>query len=333
MLKSIFISVLSLIFLTAVFTGASVIWMKGEFDAPGPLNAKKTIEVERGDTLKEIARKLEQENVISHSWVFEINARFNGKAKSIQAGEYGFRPDISMNEILQKLQKGDVVYHQITIPEGLTNYQIRQILKAEPLLKGDIETMPPEGFLLPETYSFRKGLPRQDLIDRMHAAKKDFLDQAWKNKKQDLPVKSPEEAVILASIVEKETGVADERAKVAGVFINRLKTGMRLQSDPTVIYALTAGVPEQEGKGPLGRRLLRKDLKFDSPYNTYVYSGLPPGPIANPGRESIRAVLMPEDHKYFYFVADGTGGHFFSKTLKQHNINVQKWRRIRDGLD
>jgi UPF0755 protein len=192
-----------------------------------------------------------------------------------------------------------------------------------------LTSIPEEGSLLPETYHYMKTDTRQNVIEQMQAAMKKAQDDLWPTRVPDLPVVNMSEVMVLASIVEKETGVPDERRKVAGVFINRLKRGMPLQSDPTAIYALTKGEIKDDGMGPLGRRLLRKDLEIDSPYNTYKYPGLPPGPICNPGRESIAAVLNPETHNYVYFVADGTGGHVFAETLAEHESNVAKWRKIR----
>lgn len=296
---------------------------------PGPAEDEKIVQIEKGTSIKGIADILEDKGLVSNAFAFELYARYAARENPAQAGEYVFAAQSSMADILAKLQSGEVILHHITIPEGFTNYQIRQIVESDPLLKGDIKSMPPEGYLLPETYNFPKGLERQEFIDRMHKAKMDLLDSIWSERVEGLPISSKEDAVILASIVEKETAVPEERNKVAGVFINRLNKNMRLQSDPTVIYALTAGVPPEDGPGALGRRLLRKDLDFDSPYNTYKYAGLPPGPICNPGEESLRAVLKPESHDYFYFVADGTGGHAFARTLAGHNKNVAAWRKIR----
>ena len=228
------------------------------------------------------------------------------------------------------LQEGDVFDRKITIVEGYTVQQIIKRLNARDDLTGKITKTPEEGTLLPNTYHFVKNEGRQDVIDRMASNMRVALDLAWQRKANNLPIKTKLEALTLASIVEKETAVAEERNRVAGVFINRLRKNMPLQTDPTVIYAITKGDIKEDGKGPLGRRILSKDLQYDSPYNTYKYSGLPPGPIANPGIDSIKATLNPEEHDYIFFVADGTGGHVFAKTLAEHNRNVAEWRKIRN---
>lgn len=230
-----------------------------------------------------------------------------------------------MEEALAKLVEGDTVVRKVTVPEGLTSTEIVALINEAEGLSGEIESVPPEGSLLPETFHFTYGDPRNALIERMQADMKRLLDGLWEGRAEDLPISTPEEAVILASIIEKETAVAGERPQVASVFVNRLNRGMPLQSDPTVVYALT------DGEGPLGRPLTRQDWKVDSPYNTYANSGLPPGPIANPGRESLEAALQPAETEFLYFVADGSGGHAFAKTLAEHNRNVAKWRRIRDA--
>ncbi len=247
----------------------------------------------------------------------------------LQAGEYEFAPSASMQEVLTKIANGKVILRQITIPEGRTSFEVVRKLKTYSDLKQDFKTLPKEGTLLPNTYSYQSTDSVSSILSQMEKAMDKTLDSAWKEKINDLPIKTKQEAIILASIVEKETGIASERAKIAGVFINRLRKNMPLQTDPTVIYAITKGEHKNNGKGPLGRRLLRKDLAIDSPYNTYKYPGLPKGPICNPGKDAIIASLNPEEHSYFYFVADGTGGHIFSKTLTEHNKNVAKWRKIR----
>lgn len=321
----------SAILITVLFLSltALAIWGGMEFSKEGPLKSDKIIDISPGSSIAAIASELDRKGVIDNTFIFEMAARYLTKKTPLQAGEYLFHANISIKDVISRLQKGDVYLHQITIPEGFTNYQIKRILESHKALSGKIHDMPPEGYLMPETYFFHKGVERQKMVERMHQAKKDFLESLWDNSPKDLPIQTKHELVTLASIVEKETGLAKERAKVAGVFINRLQKNMRLQSDPTVIYALTAGVPEDKGKGPLGRRLLRKDLQFASPYNTYLYAGLPPGPICNPGKGSLKAVINPVFHDYIYFVADGAGGHVFSKTLKEHNKNVVKWRKIR----
>ncbi|HEY8190713.1 MAG TPA: endolytic transglycosylase MltG, partial [Micavibrio sp.] len=247
-----------------------------------------------------------------------------------KAGEYEFAPSISMRAVLFKLTHGDIVQRRMTIPEGRTSWQIVQIINAADGMTGTIRDIPKEGSLLPETYSFARDADRSGIISDMSKAMENAVAELWPNRAEGLPFDTPDQAITLASVVEKETGMASERARIAGVFINRLKRGMPLQSDPTVIYALTKGIVKEDGMGPLGRRLLRKDMdETESPYNTYKYPGLPPGPIANPGRAAIEAVLHPEQNDYLYFVADGKGGHVFAATLAEHERNAAEWRQIR----
>ncbi|MEM6780544.1 MAG: endolytic transglycosylase MltG [Pseudomonadota bacterium] len=294
---------------------------------PGPLQDTKLVLIERGMGVSSIAGKLDTETVIASDLLFKIAALL--KNSSLKAGEYEFPAKVSIAEALSMLEEGKVFDRSFTIREGLTSYQIVKRLNAVEELSGEIIDIPAEGSLLPETYRFISGDTKQQKLERMQQAMQDTIEELWPQRAGDLPFETIEDAITLASIIEMETGQADERAKVAGVFVNRLHKGMALQTDPTVIYALTKGKVQEEGRGPLGRRLLRKDLEVDDPYNTYVYPGLPPGPIANPGRASIEAALNPAKHEYLYFVADGTGGHAFSKTLAEHNANVAKWRQIR----
>ncbi len=292
----------------------------------GALPEEKLVLIERGQGVSAIAQTLKKEGVITQPFLFKIVARFRD---SLKAGEYKFPANISMADAIEMMELGEVFDRKITIPEGYTSYQIVKLLNGRTDLQGEIKAIPAEGSLLPDTYHFVATENRQDILNRMQLAMKKALDDAWQKRASGLPLKTKEEALILASIVEKETGIAKERARVAGVFINRLNKGMMLQTDPTVIYAITKGKIQNEGKGPLGRRLLRKDLKINSPFNTYKNVGLTPTPIANPGRAAIEATLNPEKHDYIFFVADGTGGHMFGKTLAEHNRNVAKWRKVR----
>ena len=303
-----------------------LIWM---FQSSGPLEQTKIISIKRGMGVQSIAKTLEDEKAILSQYPFILGAKFKNSGKPLQAGDYEIEPQASMASILNKMQKGDVMRRFVTIPEGKTSYEIVQILNNVDGLEGVIKSIPPEGSLLPETYDYTSHDTKDDKISQMQNAMNDALNAAWDARAEGLPFDTTEEALILASIVEKETAVADEYAKVAGVFINRLKIGMPLQTDPTVIYGLTMGKHKNDGKGPLGRRLLTKDLRKDTPYNTYTRNGLPPTPISNPGKAAIQAVMNPEIHDYLYFVADGTGGHAFGKTLAEHNANVAKWRKIR----
>jgi UPF0755 protein len=304
-------------------------WAANEFGGPGPLQNPATIEIPQGTSLNGIAAKLHEAGAIEKPYVFILGTRLLNAAGDLQAGEFEIEAHASPATIMDKLRKGDAIDRRVTIREGLTSYEVVGILKNVKELKGEITGIPDEGTLLPQTYDFRKSEPRTEVLERMKRDMTSTVDELWPGRAENLPFNTPLEAVILASIVEKETGVASERKRVAGVFINRLKKGIALQTDPSVIYGITKGRPQNEGLGPLGRRLLRADFEVDTPYNTYMHRGLPPGPIANPGRESIEAVLHPEEHDYIYFVADGTGGHVFASTLEEHNKNVAKWRAIR----
>ncbi len=330
--KNLFITFLSLILLGISAIAFAVGYGVYAYTAEGPLTESKLVLIESGSGVKKIAQILKSENVIQNKLVFEAAARFDDAVLGniLKAGEYEFPANASTAQILSMMEEGEVFDRKITIAEGLTVQQIIKRLNARQDLEGDITSIPKEGSLLPNTYHFIKGETRQDILNKMQSAMTDAIDNAWEKRASNLPFTTKKEALVLASIVEKETAVASERGRIAGVFVNRLRKGMPLQTDPTVIYAITKGDIKEEGQGPLGRRLLTKDLRFDSPYNTYMYSGLPPGPIANPGIDAIKATLDPEENDYIYFVADGTGGHAFGKTLAEHNANVAKWRKIRN---
>lgn len=308
-------------------------WAWQHYTGPGPLQEDRTVVIERGAGVGTIAQQLTQEGVLPDPWTLRAGVRLFGEGMSLKAGEYRFAAHISPQGVLDKLIQGDVVQRQVTVPEGLTSQQVVELLATAEGLEGDLPAPPPEGSLLPETYAFTLRDSREALIARMRASMDAALAELWPKRAPELPLKTPEEAVTLASIVEKETGVAAERPRVAAVFVNRLKRGMPLQSDPTVIYAITGGKAASvaNGEGILGRRLTRADLDADHPYNTYRIAGLPPGPIANPGRASIEAVLNPPATKELYFVADGSGGHAFAETLDEHNRNVAKWRKLQNG--
>lgn len=292
---------------------------------PGPLAAEKLVYIAPGKSVKGIGVQLRDAGVIKNEAIFQLLARLGNAG--LKAGEYKFSPGITVRDAITLLQSGKTWQRRITIPEGLTVVEIIALLQAEPALTGEISLpLPAEGSLLPETYNFSYGDRQQDMIERLQKSMRDTLQELWTARHDGLPLKTPAEAVVLASIVEKETAIAAERPRVAGVFINRLRRNIPLQSDPTVIYALT------QGKEKLGRPLTYGDLKKNSPYNTYVVSGLPPEPIANPGRASLIAVLNPEENDYIYFVADGAGGHAFAKTLREHNNNVTRWRAMNNNL-
>ena len=308
-------------------------WAWQRYTGPGPLQEDRTVVIQRGAGVNAIAQQLAEEGVLPDPWTLRVGVRLFGEGRSLKAGEYRFAARTSAQAVLDKLISGDVVQRQLTIPEGLTSAQVVDLLAGADGLIGEVAAPPPEGSLLPETYAFTLGDSREALIQRMRTGMEAALAELWAKRAPELPLKSAEEAVTLASIVEKETGVAAERPRVAAVFVNRLKRGMPLQSDPTVIYALTGGKAASlaNGEGILGRRLTRADLDADHPYNTYRIPGLPPGPIANPGRASIAAVLNPPSTNDLYFVADGTGGHAFAATLDEHNRNVAKWRKLQNG--
>lgn len=292
---------------------------------PGPLAVEQTVFLKRGTGPAAIARQLEDGGIIENARLFTVALRIKGIARKLKAGEYLIPAGASANQVMDILVSGRTIVHRITIPEGLTSQNVRALLLDDKVLRGKLPEELKEGRYLPETYHFSKGERRADIVRRMRVAQSELLKKLWKTRDRKIPIKTPQEAIILASIVEKETGVSSERARVAAVFINRLRKNMPLQTDPTVIYALAGG------KGRLDRPLTRKDLKTDHPYNTYRNRGLPPGPIANPGAKAIKAVLQPAKTKELYFVADGTGGHAFAKTLAEHNRNVRRWRKIRDG--
>lgn len=325
--SSLFLSFLSLILLGLALSAALGGWGIYKYLAPGPAAEERMVLIERGTGVSGIAAQLKDAGVIESALIFKIAARL--KDGSLKAGEYAFPAHIPMAQAAQMMRDGQVYDRKFTIPEGLTSYQIVQIVNKIDVLEGTLADIPEEGSLLPETYHYVKGDTKDVKIAEMKAAMEKAIGELWDARQADLPFTTKQEAVTLASIIEKETGVAEERRRIAGVFVNRLKRGIALQTDPTVIYALTEGKMKDDGMGPLGRRLLSKDLQVDSPYNTYKYPGLPPGPIANPGRASIEAALNPEPHNYIYFVADGTGGHVFAETLEQHNRNVAEWRKIR----
>ena len=305
-----------------VILGGVLGWGYAQFVRPGPLEARTTVIVPRGAGVEGIANELARRGVIADPLVFRLGVRASGGDKGLRAGEYAFAPRISAFEVMGLLQSGKTVVRRLTVAEGLTAAQVIATLTATDGLVGEVAAVPDEGNLLPETYHFSFGEGREALLARMSGAMGEVLADLWEERAPDLPLRTPREALILASVVEKETARAEERPRIAGVFINRLRKGMRLQSDPAVVYGLTMG------KRPLGRPLNRADLKKPSPYNTYQIAGLPPSPICNPGRAAIAAVLDPAPTDELYFVADGSGGHVFARTLAEHNRNVARWRKI-----
>ncbi|OYW13672.1 MAG: hypothetical protein B7X02_01605, partial [Rhodospirillales bacterium 12-54-5] len=283
-----------------------------------------TIVIEPHQGSQAILQQLRDAALLPAVWTIELPFLLSGRARQLKAGEYALTAGMTPADILEKIAKGQVVIHKISIPEGWNIWQVRAAFLAEPLLTGDIPTIA-EGSIFPDTMRFQRGATRASIITQMQKHMAEVLDKEWAARDPAIPLKSPQDAVILASIIEKETGVAEERPMVAAVFYNRLKIGMKLQSDPTVVYGLQAihdGVP-------LGRALTSVDLAYDTPHNSYTREGLPPTPICSPGLAAIQAALHPATTDALYFVATGVGGHYFSKTLAQHNGNVQNYKKLK----
>ncbi|MAH84185.1 MAG: aminodeoxychorismate lyase [Magnetovibrio sp.] len=308
--------------LISILTVGAYLWLENKFGATGPLQTSRQVIITKGAGLNSVARALESAGVIENARVFVFGFKLFATKKPIRAGEFQFPAAISPLGAATILQSGKMVARRLTIPEGLTRREVKELILTAPGLVGGLGPLPKEGWILPETYYYNLGDKRSHILTRMETGMHSLLSRLWVARDQDLPIKSKSEALALASIVEKETGLARERSRVAGVFINRLRRGMRLQSDPTVSYGITLG-----GRS-LGRPLTRADLRKPSDFNTYVIKGLPPAAISNPGEASLRAVLQPMKTNELYFVANGFGGHAFAQTLAQHNINVAKWRRI-----
>src|ERR1700742_837864 len=316
-------AIITIVVLLLIGTGTAYYYGRQTLEAPGPLQEDKVVNIPARAGKRDIADVLQREGVIDvNPWVF-IGGVLAMKASSdLKPGEYSFQKNASLRDVIGTIVEGKVVQHAVTIPEGLTSEQIVARLSDNDIFTGSVRELPREGTLLPETYKFPRGTPREQVVQRMQQAHKRVLAEIWERRNQDIPVKTPEQLVTLASIVEKETGKADERSRVAAVFVNRLRQKMKLQSDPTIIYGLAGG------KGTLGRPIKRSEITQPSPYNTYVVDGLPPGPISNPGRASLEAAANPARTRDLFFVADGTGGHAFSETYDQHQKNVAKLRAI-----
>lgn len=316
-------AVITLILVAMLGSGGIYVYGKQKIEAPGPLKDDKVVNIPSRAGVTDIADILQREGVIDDNrWAF-IGSVFALKARAdMKPGEYSFQKNASLRDVIGTIVEGKVVQHSVTIPEGLTSEQIVARLTDNEIFSGSIREIPREGTLLPETYKFPRGASRDQAIQRMQQAQKRVLAEIWERRSSEAPVKSPEQLVTLASIVEKETGKADERSRVAAVFANRLRLKMKLQSDPTIIYGLVGG------KGTLGRPIKRSEIQQPSPYNTYVIEGLPPGPIANPGRASLEATANPARTRDLFFVADGSGGHAFTETYDQHQKYVSKLRTM-----
>jgi len=312
---------LTLLFLLTIGAGVGFVIGKQRFELAGPLAADKIVNIPRGG-VRDTAELLHREGVVDQPYLFMAGAMLLKARDDLKYGEYQFTKGASMRDVVNTIIEGKVVQHAFTVAEGLTSDQVVQRLLENDVLSGNLREVPREGTLLPETYRFTRGTTREQMIQRMQAQQRKIVQEIWERRMPDLPIRSIEQFVTLASIVEKETGKPEERTRVAAVFVNRLKQKMRLQSDPTIIYGLVGG------KGTLGRGILKSEIEQPTPYNTYVIDGLPPGPIANPGRASLEATANPARTKELFFVADGTGGHAFSENYETHQKNVAKLRAL-----
>ncbi|MGY3393810.1 UPF0755 protein [Bradyrhizobium sp. USDA 3311] len=316
-------AIITLLLISMIGAGAVYYYGRQVLEAPGPLKEDKIVNIPQRAGKRDIAETLNREGVTDvNPWVFIASVAALKASSDLKPGEYSFQKNASLRDVIATIVEGKVVQHAVTIPEGLTSEQIVARLSDNDIFTGSVRELPREGTLLPETYKFPRGTTREQVIQRMQQAHKRVLTEIWERRSQDIPVKTPEQLVTLASIVEKETGKPDERSRVAAVFVNRLKQKIKLQSDPTIIYGLVGG------KGTLGRPIKRSEITQPSPYNTYVIEGLPPGPISNPGRASLEAAANPARTRDLYFVADGTGGHAFTETYDAHQKNVAKLRAM-----
>lgn len=316
-------AIITLLLIAMIGAGGVYYYGRQVLEAPGPLKDDKIVNIPQRAGKRDIAETLNREGVTDvNPWVFIASVAALKASSDLKPGEYSFQKNASLRDVIGTIVEGKVVQHSVTIPEGLTSEQIVARLSDNDIFTGSVRELPREGTLLPETYKFPRGAPREQVIQRMQQAHKRVLAEIWERRSQDIPVKTPEQLVTLASIVEKETGKPDERSRVAAVFANRLKQKIKLQSDPTIIYGLVGG------KGTLGRPIKRSEITQPSPYNTYVIEGLPPGPISNPGRASLEATANPARTRDLYFVADGSGGHAFTETYDAHQKNVAKLRAM-----
>lgn len=325
-LKTLFTWLFVLAFLAAAGGLAGWIWLNNEVSRPGPLTDEAVIRVEPGEALSVVAQRLEADGVIRDARFMQAKARIDGSELSIKTGEYVIEKGATVEEVLSILTEGRALLHRITLPEGRTTAQLLKMIEDDEMLTGDMpETLPEEGTLLPDTYMFHRGMTRAQMIEKMQTAQQELLAELWPARQDGLPINTPEEAIILASVVEKETGKAEERPEIAALFTTRLKRGMRLQSDPTIIYGISKGEPLYNKQGER-RTLYRSEIDRQTDWNTYQIDGLPKTPICNPGRDAIAAVLDPPETEYVFFVADGKGGHLFAKTNAEHERNVAAYR-------
>lgn len=322
--------VMTLVLIGMLTIGGLTLLVRHVYDRPGPLTMAQTVVIPKGASSNDIAERLEREGVISSRWAFMVNYlvqnRLGPKDIMLKHGEYLFKQGASVREVMETISDGKSVLYKVTIPEGLTSQQIVERLKGEENLSGDVTQIPLEGSLMPDTYSIEKGMTRQEMLVRMQQKQAQFLESVWERRSPDTPLKTPEEAVVLASIIEKETGRADERERIAGVFTNRILKGMPLQSDPTILYGIYGGGVQW------GKPIMQTEKDAKNGHNTYQMKGLPTSPICNPGRPALEAAVNPAKTQDLFFVADGTGGHIFSATLKDHNAAVQNWRKVEKDI-
>ena len=320
-----------LAFIGGAAAAAGWVWFNNELTRPGPLAEEVVFKVEPGEGLAGVALRLESDGIIKDARLLRLKARLDKTELDLKTGEYIIQPRATMQQVLSILIEGRSVLHRITLPEGRTTAQLLKLIEQDDVLEGDMpEVLPEEGTMLPDTYMYHRGMTRADLIAKTQKAQADLLAELWPARQEGLPIASPYEAVILASVVEKETGRADERPQVAALFTTRLKRGMRLQSDPTIIYGISKGEPLYNKAGQR-RTLYRSEIDRHTEWNTYQVDGLPKTPICNPGRDAIAAVLDPPETEYIFFVADGKGGHLFARTNAEHERNVAAYRAYERG--
>lgn len=330
-LKALFAFVLVVAIIAAGAVAYGWYWLQGQVDEPGPMAKEYEFTIERGEALASIANRLEQDGLIADKRILRLQARLDDVESDLKAGSYIVPARSSIAEILDQFIRGDVIEYRLTIPEGFTTAQILRRVEAADDLVGDLpEREFAEGVLLPDTYAFGANTTRTQFLERMETAQGALMEELWPERQADLPINTPEEAIILASIVEKETAAADERPIVAGLFVGRLKKGMRLESDPTIIYGVSKGEPLYNRRGER-RTLYRSEIDRKTDWNTYQIDGLPKTPISNPGRDAIAAVLNPPSTDYVFFVADGKGGHLFAETYAEHQRNVAAYRAYERG--